>query len=89
MRRGRKLAGRMWAVPAPVPVSKGSVHMKVLWTLIGIVVTVIGIVFFVQGIGILAGSFMTGQIPWAVFGAILILVGIGLILYINTRAEVG
>ncbi len=61
--------------------------MRVLWTLIGIVVTVIGIVFFVQGIGILAGSFMTGQIPWAVFGAILILVGIGLILYINNRAE--
>ncbi len=63
--------------------------MRLLLTVIGMIVTVIGIVFFVQGIGILAGSFMTGQIPWAVFGAILILVGIGLILYINNRAQVG
>ncbi len=63
--------------------------MRLLWTVIGAVVTVAGIVFFVQGIGILMGSFMSGQIPWAIFGALLILVGIGLILYVNNRRQAG
>ncbi len=77
--------GHANALPAP----KGMTFMRLLWTIIGAVLTVIGIVFFVQGIGILMGSFMTGQLPWAIFGAILILLGIGLILYINNRGEVG
>ncbi len=63
--------------------------MRLLWTIIGAVVTVIGIVFFVQGMGILMGSFMSGQAPWAIIGGVLILVGIGLILYINNRAPAG
>ncbi len=62
--------------------------MKLLWTIIGAVITVVGIVWFVQGIGILMGSFMSGQAPWAIFGGVLILVGIGLILYVNTRRQV-
>ncbi len=61
--------------------------MKLLWTIIGAVLTVVGIVWFVQGIGILMGSFMSGQLPWAVFGGVLILVGIGLIVYINSRRQ--
>ncbi len=71
------------------PIPKGYTIMRLLWTVVGAVITVAGIVFFVQGIGILAGSFMTGQLPWTIFGALLILVGIGLILYINNRREVG
>jgi hypothetical protein len=61
--------------------------MKLLWTVIGIVITVIGIVFFVQGLGLLMGSVMTGQLPWAIFGAILILAGIALIVYVDTQRE--
>ncbi len=76
-------------VPYLLPVPKGYTIMRLLWTVIGAMVTVAGIVFFVQGIGILMGSFMSGQLPWAIFGAILILVGIGLILYINNRTEAG
>jgi hypothetical protein len=59
--------------------------MTLLWTIIGMIVTVIGIVFFVQGFGFLTGSIMTGQLPWAILGAVLILVGVGLILYVNNR----
>jgi hypothetical protein len=62
--------------------------MTLLWTIIGIVVTAAGIIFFVQGTGILMGSFMSAQIPWAIFGAILVLVGVGLILYVNNRRQV-
>ncbi len=70
-----------------LPAAKEYKIMRLLLTIIGAVVTVIGIVFLVQGLGILMGSFMTGQLPWAIVGAVLILVGIGLILYVNNRRE--
>ena len=41
----------------------------------GIVVGLVGIVWFLQGIGVLPGSFMTGSQFWAVIGAVLIIVG--------------
>jgi len=40
--------------------------------------TIVGAVWILQGINILPGSFMTGQIQWAVYGAITSAVGIGL-----------
>lgn len=51
------------------------------WLLIGIGIlfNLIGLVWFLQGIGIVGGSFMTGQSFWSVVGAVGILVGDGLI----------
>ena len=40
---------------------------------------VVGSVWFLQGINVLPGSFMTGQIRWAVYGGIAVVVGIGLL----------
>ncbi|MGZ9165884.1 MAG: hypothetical protein ACXW4U_11980 [Anaerolineales bacterium] len=40
-----------------------------------------GGVFFLQGINILPGSFMSGEPQWAINGGILIVVGIGLMLW--------
>jgi hypothetical protein len=46
----------------------------------------LGWVFVLQGIGILKGSFMTGQAVWGVIGAILIAVaGALLILVLRSR----
>ena len=39
-----------------------------------------GIVWILQGIGVLPGSFMTGQIVWAAIGAVLLFVS-GLLLW--------
>ena len=52
------------------------------WLLIGLglVLDLIGIVWFFQGINVLPGSFMTGQPFWAFAGAITALVGLGLVL---------
>jgi hypothetical protein len=36
---------------------------------------------FLQGINVLPGSFMTGQIKWAIYGALTSAAGIGLMLY--------
>jgi hypothetical protein len=46
---------------------------------------IIGCVWILQGINILPGSFMTGQIKWAVFGAGLAIVGGGLVYGLNRR----
>ena len=43
--------------------------------IIGIVLIAIGVVWFFQGIGVLKGSFMTGEALWAVIGAIAIFLG--------------
>jgi hypothetical protein len=39
-----------------------------------------GGVWFLQGINVLPGSFMTGQTKWAVYGALLLLAGVGLLI---------
>ena len=44
-------------------------------TALGTACLVIGGIRFFQGIGVLPGSFMTGQTKWAVIGAITAVVG--------------
>jgi hypothetical protein len=45
------------------------------------VLIVAGTVWFLQGIGVLPGSFMSGQIQWAVYGSLAAIAGLGLILF--------
>jgi len=51
----------------------------------GILFLLMGCVWFLQGINVLPGSFMTGQTKWAVYGAIVFVVGIGLLVKANRR----
>ena len=44
-----------------------------------------GGVWFFQGIGILPGSFMSGQLQWAVYGAIAMLGGGVIVYFVNRR----
>jgi hypothetical protein len=59
--------------------------MKALLNIIGVVVILAGGVFFLQGINVLPGSFMTGDLQWAINGGIMILVALGLLLWANRR----
>ena len=59
--------------------------MKILSTIFAILFILAGGVWFLQGINLLPGSFMTGQVKWAVYGVIAILAGIGLLLWSNRR----
>ncbi len=59
--------------------------MKIILSIIGVLVALAGLVWFLQGINILPGSFMTGQIQWAIYGVIAIVVGVGLIVFANRR----
>jgi hypothetical protein len=38
----------------------------------GLVVGLLGIVWLAQGVGLIRGSFMSGQAMWAIIGAVLI-----------------
>jgi hypothetical protein len=50
--------------------------MKIVFTVVGVLMVVMGIIWFLQGINILPGSFMTGQIKWAVYGACMAVAGL-------------
>jgi hypothetical protein len=45
----------------------------------------VGCIWILQGLNILPGSFMTGDIKWAVFGLILALAGAALVYWLNRR----
>ena len=59
--------------------------MKILLNIIGVLLILAGGIWFLQGINILPGSFMTGQAQWAVYGAVSIAIGIGLLWFVNRR----
>jgi len=50
--------------------------MKAVLNIVGALVIVIGVIWVLQGINVLPGSFMTGQMQWAYNGAIAIVVGV-------------
>ncbi len=59
--------------------------MKIALNVIGILLILGGGVWFLQGINVLPGSFMTGQVQWAINGGIAIVVGIVLLALANLR----
>jgi hypothetical protein len=50
--------------------------MRTALIVVGILLMLVGLVWFFQGINVLPGSFMTGQTQWAVYGAIAFLTGV-------------
>jgi len=54
--------------------------MKIALNIVGALLVLFGCIWFLQGINVLPGSFMTGQIRWSVYGGIAVAVGVGLLL---------
>jgi hypothetical protein len=59
--------------------------LKILLLVIATVLALTGIVWLGQGIGLIHGSYMTGQPKWAVIGAALIAVAAGMFWFVRTR----
>lgn len=55
--------------------------MKIFLNIVGILLILAGGTFFLQGINVLPGSYMTGDPKWAVNGGIMIVIGIGLMVW--------
>jgi hypothetical protein len=59
--------------------------MRIILSIFGVLFILAGGTWFLQGINVLPGSFMTGQIQWAIYGAIAVVVGAGLLVFTNRR----
>ena len=54
--------------------------MRYVLLIVGGLLAFVGAVWLLQGVGILPGSFITGQAFWAIVGAVLLAVGGSLVL---------
>ena len=54
--------------------------MRIALKIAGFLCLLIGCVWILQGINVLPGSFMTGQAKWAIYGAVVLVAGIGLLI---------
>lgn len=52
-------------------------------TLLGIILLLVGALWALQGVGLVGGSFMTGQRHWLVIGIITAAVGLGILAWGN------
>jgi len=59
--------------------------MRIALNVVGVLLLLLGCIWFLQGVNVLPGSFMTGQTKWAVYGGILAAIGIGLLVSANRR----
>ena len=57
--------------------------MRIVLNVVASLMVLAGVIWFLQGINVLPGSFMTGQIRWAVYGGIAFAAGIALLLLGN------
>ncbi len=55
--------------------------MKWVWTGVGGLLILMGIVWILQGINVLPGSYMTGKLQYALLGFVVDVVGIFLVLF--------
>ena len=59
--------------------------MRTTLNILGVILVIFGLIWFLQGINVLPGSFLTGEIRWAVYGAIAVASGAALLLAANRR----
>ena len=59
--------------------------VRVLATIICGPMLIIGCIWILQGVNVLPGSFMTGHVQWAIYGAALALAGGGMVYWLNWR----
>jgi hypothetical protein len=61
--------------------------MKIVLNVVGVLLALTGLVWILQGVGILPGSFMSSDPTWAVIGAVTVIIAAGLLYYANKRLK--
>ena len=59
--------------------------MRIVMNIIAVLIILVGGIWFLQGINVIGGSVMTGQSQWAFYGAISLVVGVIMLLFINRK----
>jgi type IV secretory pathway VirB6-like protein len=67
----------------------GEEHMRIVLRIVAILLIAVGIVWVLQGINVLPGSFMTGHIQWAYRGALAAIVGVAILLFSRRGRKLG
>jgi len=73
------------AISRPMPKEE---CMKLIGRITGVLLGLVGCIWILQGINVLPGSFMTGQMQWAIYGAIALVVGIAIFVFSGRRRSV-
>jgi hypothetical protein len=64
--------------------------MEWVKAIVGVVCVLLGGLWIGQGVGILPGSMMSGQIMWAIIGLVLVVAGLWLIwTFLRSRSSMG
>ena len=61
--------------------------MRWLWLIIGVLLVLAGVVWALQGFGVLPGSFMSGNLMWAIIGPIVALIGLVVVVLALRRRD--
>jgi hypothetical protein len=59
---------------------------KPLWVVVGVVLVLLGLLWTLQGIGVIEGSSMSGTTTWSIIGPIVLLVG-GFLMSVGIRGR--
>jgi hypothetical protein len=63
--------------------------MRIAGNVLAVLLMLMGCIWFFQGIGVLPGSFMSGQTRWAINGGIAFVVGVALWVVVRRMAGPG
>ena len=59
--------------------------MRLGLNIFALLIALTGVIWFLQGMGVLLGSFMTNQPSWEMIGLLFLVIGIGLLVVNNRR----
>jgi hypothetical protein len=59
--------------------------MRIVLTIAGSLLLLMGVIWILQGVNVLPGSFMSGQTKWAVNGGVAAVAGVSLLVFANRR----
>lgn len=61
--------------------------MKLALNLLGVLVALVGLIWFLQGIGVLQGSVMSNTAQWTLIGILMLVIGGGILVYNRRRPQ--
>jgi hypothetical protein len=59
--------------------------MRIILNVAAVLLVLMGTIWFLQGVGVLPGSVMSGQVQWAIYGGVAVIVGAALAVAANRR----
>ncbi len=61
--------------------------MRIVLNIVGVLLVLLGSIWVLQGINVLPGSFMSGEMRWAVRGGILVFAGLAGLVWANRKRK--